>query len=190
MADVDHTLESSSAQENFPLIIDLTLNETFIAAPKGFGSVALSMILHQNEPSILLQGEWVRKIGFKVGDSIRVVVRHKHLKVEQINVPAKSRYKYWGEDDNADEEDEEILSFDNFKDETDASNTDNDDKREREGEDRNGDAQGSENGNKNGNACRYCNGSTNGINNGNENGSASDDKGDVLAEVNDGVDCD
>ncbi len=108
------------------------------------------------------------------GDSIRVVVRHKHLKVEQIDVPAKPRYKYWGEDDNADEEHDEILSFDNFKDEKDVKNTDNDDKRETEGEERNGDAQGRVNGNRNGNA----------------NGSTSDYSGDVLAEVNDGLGCD
>ncbi len=161
MADLDHTLESSSAQENSPLIIDLIVQEIFVAAPTGIGSLAMSVIPREYEPSILLQGEWVRKMGFKIGQPIRVIAKRNVLQVEQVKVPALTSYRLWGDED-------EILSFDDLKDEKYAIKTENDDKKQGVRRGRNGDTQGSENGRRNGS----------------ENGSESDDKGEVLAEVN------
>ncbi len=190
MADVDHTLESSSAQENSPLIIDLIVQEIFVAAPKGIGSIAMSVISREYEPSILLQGEWVRKMGFRIGQPIRVIAERNLLQVERANVSANEHYRLC---DDEGEDEHEILSFDDLKDENYATKMENDDKNERERGDRNGDAQGSEKGRKNGaksgSESRRRKGSKNGNEDGDRNGIKSDDKSEVLAEVNGEVDC-
>ncbi len=198
MADVDHTLESSSAQENSPQIIDLIVQEIFVAAPTGIGSLAMSVIPREYEPSILLQGEWVRKMGFKIGQPIRVTAKHNLLQVERAKVSMHTRYLLC--DDEEDEDD--ILLFDDLKEEIDVIKAEYDDKKQGGGGDRNGGAQGSEkgsekgrkNGSENGSEVKrrkgHKNGGKNGNENGDQNGSKSDDKSEVLAEVNCGDDRD
>ncbi len=163
MADLDHTLESSSAQENSPLIINLIVDEIFVAAPKGIGCIALSVILRDYEPCILLQGEWLRDMGFEKGQRIQVVAKTNLLKVERVKVTANTSDKLGFDKD----------KYSLFKDSTDelgAVKACYDDRKQGERGDWSGDAQGSENEGRN--------------------GSTSEDKSEVLAEVNCGDDRD
>ncbi len=81
MADFDHTLESSSAQEKPSYIINLIVQNVCASTPPGVGSLAHSVISGQYNPYIVLQGKWLREIGFEVGDPIRVVAEPKVLRV-------------------------------------------------------------------------------------------------------------
>ncbi len=141
MADSDHTLESSSAQENSPLIINLIVDEIFVAAPKGIGSIAMSVISREYEPSILLQGEWVRRMGFEKGQTIQVTANSNLLKVERVNMTVNSSVKL-------DFDKEKFSLFKDFTDELDAIDACYDDRRQGERGDRNGATQGGKNGSK------------------------------------------
>ncbi len=177
MADSDHTLESSSAQENSPLVINLIVDEIFVAAPKGIGCIALSVLSREYEPSILLQGEWVREMGFEKGQHVQVVAKTNLLKVERVNVTANASGKLSFDKDR-------FSLFKDFTDELDAIKACCDDRKQGERGDWSGGAQGSETGSEKGNENRCAQGSKNGGENGDRNGSKSDDKSEVLAEVN------
>ncbi len=81
MADANHTLESSSAQEKPSYIINLIVQNVCASTPPGVGSLAHSVISGQYNPYIVLQGKWLRELGFEVGDPIRVVAEPKVLHV-------------------------------------------------------------------------------------------------------------
>lgn len=150
MADSDHTLESLSTLENSPLIIKLTVSEIFVAAPKDIGCIALSVLAGEHEPSILLQGEWVRAMGFEKGQSIQIVAMSNLLAVERIDETVKPS-------DKAEFNKDRFVLFKNFKDELDAIKAGYADMVEGEGRDLNGvmygGHKGSDKGNESANKC-------------------------------------
>ncbi len=75
MADFDHTLEFSSAQEKPSYTINLIVQNVCASTPPGVGSIAHSVISGQYNPYIILQGAWLRELGFDVGDPIRVLAK-------------------------------------------------------------------------------------------------------------------
>ncbi len=81
MADLNHTLESSSAQEKPSYIANLIVQNVCASTPPGIGSLAHSVISGQYNPYIILQGKWLRELGFEVGDPIRVVAESNLLRV-------------------------------------------------------------------------------------------------------------
>ncbi len=81
MADFDHTLESSSAQEKPSYIINLIVQNVCASTPPGIGSLAHSVISPQHNPYIVLQGKWLRELGFEIGDPIRVLAESNLLRV-------------------------------------------------------------------------------------------------------------
>lgn len=177
MADLDHTLEPLSAQENSFEIIYLEVQEVFAPAPLGLASHSMSDNPPRHEPSIVLQGEWLRKVGFKNGQIIRVIAEPDLLQVTQRFGRAYASGMEMGDED-------DILSFDDLKDEKGEVKTENDDKKIDDGGERNGDSQGSENGYRP--VMRQGSGEEQ-LNEG-CNGMSSGEKSNVLADVNGGVD--
>ncbi len=81
MADFDHTLEFSSAQEKPSYTTNLIVQNVCASTPSGIGSLAHSVISGQYNPYIVLQGKWLREFGFEVGDRIRVLAESDLLQV-------------------------------------------------------------------------------------------------------------
>ncbi len=81
MADFDHTLEFSSAQEKPSYTTNLIVQNVCASTPLGIGSLAHSVISGQYNPYIVLQGKWLREFGFEVGDRIRVLAESGLLRV-------------------------------------------------------------------------------------------------------------
>lgn len=131
MADSDHTLESLSTLENSPLIINLTVSEIFVGAPKNIGCIALSVLAGEHEPSILLQGEWVRSMGFEKGQCIQIAAMSNLLAVEHLDETVKPS-------DKLEFDKNRFTLFKNFKDELDAIKAGYADMVEGEGRDLNG----------------------------------------------------
>lgn len=177
MADLNHTLEPLSAQENSFEIIYLEVQEVFAPAPLGLASLSTSGIPPRHEPRIVLQGEWLRKMGFKNGQIIRVIAEPDLLQVTQSFGRAYATGMVRGDED-------DILSFDDLKDEKGETKTEKDDKKSDDGGERNGDSQGSEKGYRpvmrHGSCEEQLNGGCNGL--------SSGEKSNVLADVDGGVD--
>ncbi len=183
MAVKNHTLESSSAQENSPLFVQLIVSEIFVAAPKGIGCIALSVLCHEYEPSILLQGEWLRTMGFDKGQRVQVAAMSNLLVVEHVDKAAKPN-------DKLDFNKSKFSLLKSFKDELDAIKAECAASKQGEGRDLNeailGGRHGSEKGDTNGDEKRNNSLLTKGRKTGSENGRKSEGESVVLTEVDDG----
>lgn len=184
MADSDHTLESLSSLENSPPIINLIVDEIFVAAPKGIGSLAMEVILREYEPSILLQGEWLRVMGFEKGQNIQVFAKNKFLIVKCVDETANAS-------DELSVDKDQVSLFKDFVDELDAIKECLDDSQYVAWRDWNGrpneSSQGCETGSEHGDEIVQGKVERKGSNKDEENGCTSGDKSKVLADVDGGI---
>ncbi|WDE04348.1 type I addiction module toxin, SymE family [Thalassomonas viridans] len=84
MADSHHTSEHALAKGKFPIYRRLTVQETVCTWGAKSRGIGINSVPVNIEPCIVLNGKWLRKAGFTVGQKINVVAEQGKVKITPL----------------------------------------------------------------------------------------------------------